>query len=199
MTSAKRLSLTQQAHQQLTAYLHEGDVVIDATAGNGHDTVFLAKAVGESGFVYAFDVQEQAIRSTKQTLEENHLTQNVRIFHACHSMLKNKIDAHHQGEISAIVFNLGYLPGSDKSIITQAPNTLLALESACEVLAPRGLISILIYPGHQGGDQEKERVFEWLDAKCDSGEYVHEMIQNRENTTSPILVTLKRKINLQAR
>lgn len=192
MTSAKRLSLTQQAHQQLTTHLHEGDVVIDATAGNGHDTVFLAKAVGESGFVYAFDVQEQAMRSTKHRLEENHLTQNVRILHACHSTLKNKIDAHHQGEISAIMFNLGYLPGSDKSIITQAPNTLLALESACEVLAPRGLISILIYPGHEGGNRERDAIFKWSAENGKGNLHIESQISDPKNTLSPVLLTLQK-------
>ena len=35
-------------------HLGEGDVAVDFTMGNGGDTLFLSKTVGESGRVYAF-------------------------------------------------------------------------------------------------------------------------------------------------
>lgn len=132
-----------------------GDFAIDATAGNGHDTVFLAGAVGESGKVLAIDIQEQAILSTAARLESEGLRDRVKLHLGCHSELAKTV-----GEQSprAIVFNLGYLPGGDHELITRTEKTLKALSVAAEILIPGGILAIVCYPGHQGGCEEAAAV-----------------------------------------
>ena len=115
-----------------------GDHVIDATAGNGHDSLFLAQLVGMSGHVYSFDVQESAIESTLLRLAD--WRDNTTVIHAGHETIKNYVHA----EISAAVFNLGYLPGADHSIITRPETTIKAIESCLKLLKVGGLIVLVV-------------------------------------------------------
>lgn len=161
-------NLTEQVHQELRQHLKTGDVVIDATAGNGYDTTFLASVVGIEGKVFAFDIQDQAIDNTRQKLVALSLNQSVVLIKACHSLLLQNIPACYTGNIQCIIFNLGYLPGSDKSCITRAATTLQALEQSIELLADNGLLSIMLYPGHEGGQQESEKVLKWIDQLPDN-------------------------------
>ena len=162
-------SLTEQAQQLLSEKLQTGDYVVDATAGNGHDTLFLAKQVGTEGMVYAFDIQQHAISNTQQLLFENNLPHRVRLFQNSHEhLLKYIPEALHQN-ISAVMFNLGYLPGSDKNCITTTETTLTALKQSMQLLKPGGLLSIMLYPGHPGGKEEAQAVLQWagqLPATC---------------------------------
>ena len=141
------------AHDWISRVVSPGDAVVDATAGNGHDTVFLARLVGPSGQVHAFDVQEEAIRATRERLEkEGLLTPSVRLHLASHDRLAELVG----GPVKAIVFNLGYLPGGDKKTVTRTECTLAALEQAAALIAPNGLLSVMCYPGHEGGKEEAE-------------------------------------------
>ncbi|MBT8778922.1 class I SAM-dependent methyltransferase [Akkermansia muciniphila] len=147
------------AHGWISSVVHPGDTVADATAGNGHDTVFLARLAGPAGHVHAFDVQEEAIRSTRERLEEaGLLTPSVHLHLASHDRLAELVS----GPVKAIVFNLGYLPGGDKKTVTRTDSTLAALEQAAALIAPNGLLSVMCYPGHEGGDAEAEAVEAFL-------------------------------------
>lgn len=158
-------SAVKWAQLLMTDRLQAGDVVLDATAGNGHDTLFLARLVGPSGHAYAMDVQEAAVTETHRRLLEAGLSEdNFTVIHAGHETMKEKVSPEHQGKIAGIMFNLGYLPGSDKTVITQTGTTLTAVNAALDLLRPGGLLTIAVYPGHEGGAQEQRELSQWAAA-----------------------------------
>ncbi len=120
---------------------------------NGHDTLFLAKLAKQ---VYAFDIQEQALEKTSQRLQEAGLT-NIELILQGHETVDQFVT-----EVKAAIFNLGYLPSADKSIITQPQTTLEALEKLCQMLIKGGRIAIMIYYGHDGGDIERDAVMDFV-------------------------------------
>lgn len=138
-----------------------GEVVVDATVGNGYDTAFLARLVGSSGHVVGFDIQERAIQTTRQRLTAYGLSDRATLLLRGHQHLSDLIDTGDQfgaTGLRCVVFNLGYLPGADKSVITRADTTLTAIRAACNMLAPGGLVTIMVYPGHIGGREEADAV-----------------------------------------
>lgn len=147
------------SHQLLQEALYEGDTVIDATCGNGNDTLFLSSLVGESGRVFAFDVQQQAIEATRRKLTENEIT-NTCLLHRSHEDVGQYLEE--TEEIGGAVFNLGYLPGSDKSIITKGEETVFAVKTMLPFLRKQGIIVLVIYHGHDGGAKEKETVLPYV-------------------------------------
>ena len=147
-------------------HLKEGDVVADFTMGNGHDTLFLSKAVGESGFVYAFDIQPAALESTEKRLVENGAPRNYKLICDSHHNAKNYIDK----KIKVGMFNLGYLPGSDKTITTKRETTLSAIEAAIDLMDSDAILLIAVYPGHEEGEIEGELINEML-SKLDRKKY----------------------------
>lgn len=138
-----------------------GDIVIDATCGNGHDTLFLASHLS-SGLLYTCDIQLKALETTKKMLEEK-LTPNqlerIRFLHICHSQFPEEIEAQ---SVKLIVYNLGYLPGGDKSITTQSKTTLKSIKHAISLVMPGGAISITCYPGHPAGEIEEKEILEFV-------------------------------------
>jgi len=155
-------SLTQIAQQGISSCINEGDRVIDATIGNGHDTLFLAQQVGRNGTVYGFDVQPQALSNTAERLKQHQCNRQVQLFLDSHANLSAHLETELHHQIKAIMFNLGYLPGSDKQCMTQTDSTLKALTLALQYLHPEGVLSIIVYPGHAGGDVEARAVMHWL-------------------------------------
>ncbi len=155
--------LTEQAHRYLARYLQSGDWALDATAGNGHDTLFLAEQVGPNGHVWAFDIQAVALESTAQRLRAAGLEERVTLIQASHARMLAILPQVVIGRIKAIQFNLGYRPGGDKRLITRPETTLPALTAACRLLHPEGLISLLVYPGHPGGAKEYQAILAWLE------------------------------------
>jgi len=152
-------SAVEWAQRVVSEHLRPGDVAVDGTAGNGHDTLFLAQKVSPSGRVFAFDVQESALEGTRQRVSDAGMTdEQVITLCAPHETLAHTLPAEIRGKVQAFMFNLGYLPGSDKTRITMADTTLLALASALDWLAPRGIMTVVVYPGHPGGDEEAEAV-----------------------------------------
>lgn len=152
------LRLLDLQKQLILSHLGEGDVAVDFTMGNGYDTEFLSKTVGEQGHVYAFDIQEQAVASTAAHLRESGCPDNYTLIHASHHTVKDYV----KGPIKAGMFNLGYLPGGDKSITTMRATTMPAIEAAIELLGPKSILSVAIYPGHEEGDAEGKMVSEYL-------------------------------------
>lgn len=139
-------------HSLLATHLCEGARAIDATMGNGHDTLQLARLVGATGTVYAFDIQAQALAATTALLEAENLQSRAVLIQDSHSRLADYV----REPVSVIVFNLGYLPGADKSKATQADTTLLAVQQALPLLEPGGLLLIAVYWGHPAGRQERD-------------------------------------------
>ena len=152
--------VTHLAHDLISERLRSGQTAIDATAGNGYDTLFLARLVGKGGHVHAFDIQEAALDSTRSRLAHE-LCETPVSYHLCsHALLIEKATA-----ASAITFNLGYLPGTDHSTITQRVSTLAALEASLRILTPGGILTCICYPGHAGGLEEAEAVLTWAHEK----------------------------------
>ncbi len=148
-------------HKQfLLTHIKPGDTVADFTMGNGHDTLWLSQTVGEEGHVYSFDIQAQAIESTKKLLTEENAPENYTLIHDSHANAKEHIPC----KIKAGMFNLGYLPGGDKSITTKHDSTLLAVDAAIELLDNDGIILIAVYPGHAEGTVEGNMLYEKLSA-----------------------------------
>ncbi len=162
-----RPPLTRIAHLRLAAHLGQGDLALDATAGNGHDTLFLARQVGPGGRVFAFDLQPTALERTRQRLREQSLLERVTLHQAGHERMKELLPGEAWGRLSAVMFNLGYLPGSDKGLVTLPETTLPALEQALAALRPGGLLSVLAYRGHPGGKEESVAVARMLKARRD--------------------------------
>ena len=159
MTKAKYLTkITDINKLYLEQILNEGDIVVDATMGNGYDTKYLAQKVGENGFVYAFDVQEEALKSTIKKLEKENLDARVKLILDGHE----NMDKYIEGEVSCVLFNLGYLPRAKHQIITQPQTTIKAIEHSLNLLKPHGIVSIAIYTGHPGGMDEKNSVYEFV-------------------------------------
>lgn len=146
---------TDLLHTILRGEISNGDLVIDATAGNGHDTVFLARAVGPKGKVIAIDIQAQAILSTREKLEAEGLVHRVFLHQSSHTSIA---DLASNSSVKAIVFNLGYLPGADRSIATNTGDTLEALALAVTLLIPGGILAAICYPGHSEGKREAASV-----------------------------------------
>ncbi|OSB12204.1 16S rRNA (cytosine(1402)-N(4))-methyltransferase [Paraclostridium bifermentans] len=146
--------------------INEGDIVIDATMGNGYDTKYLAEKVGENGLVYSFDVQEEAIKSTKKRLEKAELIDRVNLILDGHQ----NMDMYVNKEVSCVMFNLGYLPRAKHQVITKPETTLEAIKKSLELLKPNGVVSIAIYTGHEGGMEECDEVFGYV-SKLDQSEY----------------------------
>ncbi|MDW8565293.1 MULTISPECIES: class I SAM-dependent methyltransferase [Staphylococcus] len=139
-------------------HTHDESIVIDATCGNGHDTLFLAQHV-TNGCVHAFDIQEAAILNTQQKTKDFN---NVIIHQASHSEVKKYIPAESHGVVDAAIFNLGYLPKGDKSVVTLPNSTIAAIEAIFDILSSEGIIILVIYPGHEEGKIERDAVINYL-------------------------------------
>mgnify|MGYP001000210867 CR=1 FL=1 len=142
----------------MTYYVEEGHIVLDCTVGNGNDTLFLAKLVGETGKVYGFDIQSMAINITKNKLLEKNLEERVTLINDGHE----NIDKYIEQKIDFAVYNLGYLPNGDRAIKTNASTTLESIKKALNLLHSNGLLLVTCYIGHEGGLEEKEEIENFL-------------------------------------
>ncbi|MFU8789995.1 MAG: class I SAM-dependent methyltransferase [Methylobacter sp.] len=187
----KLISLVNVAHDLIRARLRPGGNAIDATVGNGHDTLFLAGRVAPSGHVYGFDIQQAAIDATREKFGQTPLSASLTLFHASHADMEQKIPPQLHGKINAIMFNLGYLPGSDKSVITRTDSTLSALTAASRILSVGGIITLLAYPGHPGGDTETEQVTNWC-GQLDSRQFaVNTFYSSEHKDSAPRLFVIR--------
>lgn len=164
----------------------KGETVIDGTAGNGYDTLFLAQLVGENGKVFSFDVQQEAINSTQSKLNEANI-QNVSLILDGHQNVLNYV----KEEVSAAIFNLGYLPGSDQSITTSGETTWKAVTDILSLLKKNGLIVLVIYHGHEEGKVERHYLEDCL-ATLDSGTTQVLQYQFINRSTAPFIVAIEK-------
>lgn len=147
-----------QSHEIIGKIVKPGDTVIDATAGNGGDTVFLAGLVGPAGHVWSFDIQQQALDRTLEKLKQSNLEGIVTLICDSHS----DMDAYVRGPVRAVMFNLGYLPGGDHNIGTRGPSTVTAIKKATELIEVNGLVTVVVYYGGDSGFEEKEQVLDFV-------------------------------------
>ena len=174
----------EMAHDFLAQVITQEDIVVDATMGNGHDTLFLAKLAKQ---VYAFDIQEQALEKTSQRIQEAGLT-NVDLILQGHETVDEYVT-----EVKAAIFNLGYLPSADKSIITQPQTTLEALEKLCQMLIKGGRIAIMIYYGHEGGDIERDAVLDFV-SQLPQQEYTATIYRTLNQINNPPFLVMIEKL-----
>lgn len=178
-----------QSKQYLKEIVRPGDRVIDATAGNGHDTLFLAKLVGETGQVLAFDIQEQAIASTKKRLQEADVISWCQVILDSHANLEKYIES----PIRAVVFNLGYLPGAEHEVTTESTSTWQAIETALKWLEPGGRIVIVIYHGHVSGKLERQALLNQVSTlPQEEVQVFHSAFLNQKNSPPELLVIEKK-------
>jgi len=166
--------LTRLAHELLTPYLSTGDIAVDATAGNGHDTLFLAQQVGPTGRVHAFDIQSSALDSTRERLRQAACETPLRLHPVSHAEMLHQLPTDLRGRVAAITFNLGYLPGADRQTVTHSESTLAALRQSLLLLRPGGALSVLAYRGHPGGREEALAVGDWCEQEVTLDHQAHE-------------------------
>lgn len=171
----------------IAPHIKKGGVVADFTMGNGHDTLWLSNAVGEDGKVYAFDIQASALESTEKFLESQNAPKNYILIHDSHANSQNYI----KEKICAGVFNLGYLPGGDKSVTTMRESTLKAVNSAIELLDRDGIVLIAIYPGHPEGYLEGQMLLEELQ-ELNRKEYCVGHFEILNSKTSPFFIFIEK-------
>lgn len=194
------LKQLEMAHWMLKDIIKTNDVVVDATMGNGYDTQFLAE-LGAN--VYAFDVQEEALNATEKRLDDagiknqifkknlsNLLTEpSVNLVLSGHEKLSEYV----KEPIKAAIFNLGYLPKTDKSVVTKADTTLTALDALTNQLVVGGRIAIMIYYGHEGGMEEKDAVIKWTSSLPQKDWEVTSYAPLNQIHTPPILVLIEKR------
>jgi predicted methyltransferase len=151
------------AGRVLKSVVRAGDIAVDATAGNGNDTALLARLVGESGRVHAFDVQAEAIANTRERLLREGLADRVVLHETGHEGLLDVLPAESRDRVSAVTFNLGFLPYGEQGIVTNPETTILALDASLSILAPGGVITVVCYTGHPGGALEAGAVHAWCE------------------------------------
>ncbi len=179
------------SHFLFSRHLDQGDRVVDATVGNGHDTVFLARLVGESGLVWGFDVQKTALKKTRHKLQQKNLTERVKLIHDGHEEMGSYIE----NEVGGVLFNLGYLPGSNKEVITTPQTTIAALKAGLRLLKNGGLIVLVVYTAHQGGAKEKNRLYDFCSQLDDSAYNVlHYHFINQKSEPPQVLGIQKRPL-----
>lgn len=149
------------ARSLMQRVIRPGSIAIDGTVGNGHDTLFLAELVGENGHVFGFDIQEQAILHTKKLLVENKVEERAILFQKGHETIEDSLPAEFHGKINGAMFNLGYLPGGDKTVVTKPETTIAAINQLINMMAKGGILALVIYPGHEEGAIERDQVLEF--------------------------------------
>ncbi|MEO0576380.1 MAG: class I SAM-dependent methyltransferase [Pseudomonadota bacterium] len=179
------MRLTQRAHRALEQHVSVGDVVVDATVGNGHDTVTLAALVGPSGHVFGFDIQQQAIDATARRVATAQFQERVTLLHQSHDTLITTLARAGVSSVKAVVFNLGYLPGSDKSVTTTTISTQNALDQSLSLIGESGLLCIMAYRGHPAGRIEFDMIEQWTAGLLRTSQWQCE--RNAANNDGPVL------------
>lgn len=185
---------TELAMAVTSAYVREGDFVIDATCGNGHDTYALAKMVGSKGMVLAIDIQEPAITKAKHLIVQEGID-NVTFVQSDFRFLR-RLSEEVSGDKapSAVVFNLGYLPGGDKDVTTKAEDTCFAVEEALRMIRIGGIVTVVLYSGHTEGAKEKSALMNWAEQLPGSlFHVVYANMLNQKNAPPEILWITRKK------
>jgi tRNA G37 N-methylase Trm5 len=178
------------SHKIIKDYVKDGDFVIDATCGNGNDTLFLSGLVGETGKVFSFDIQKIAILNTKEKLNLSSFQNNACIILDSHENMDKYVD----NNIKAVMFNLGYMPGGDHKVSTTYEKSIPAIKKALSLLCKNGIITIVIYSGGNTGFDEKNKVLDFLE-KIDYTKYTTTLHSYINRPNNPPMVAVIEKIN----
>ena len=179
------LSILNRARLLMKENLKKTDLVIDATTGNGKDSLFLLSII-EDGHLFGFDIQKEAIKNTNDLLKEKF--NNYTLFNTGHENMYKTLKEY-ENKISLIVFNLGYLPRGNKEITTKVDTTIKAIKDSINLLNKKGHIVITIYPGHNEGLKESEKVKEFLKK---SNNLTYKEYHNTNNPTAPYVINIKK-------
>lgn len=177
-------SILNRVHERFCYYIKPNSLVIDATIGNGNDTLYIAN-IATKGHVFGFDIQKQAIDNTKKLLKEKTFN-NVTLYQENHTNMKDVLKEY-IGKISLITFNLGYLPNGDKKVSTNVKDTISAIKASLELVHNKGIILITVYPGHEEGLKESNKLKEFLKDKNVTYYY------NTDNKEAPYLIEIKKE------
>ncbi len=177
------------SHWLFNNYLDKHDILIDATCGNGKDTLFLANKLNSEGKLYAFDIQKEAIENTKHKVKVNTLKGNINYINDGHENMDEYVDE----SVDGIIYNLGFLPGSNKDIKTEKDTTITSLNKSLDLLNVGGLIVAVIYSEHEGGFDEKEAVLNFA-RKLNYKKYnvLHYHFINQKKTPPEVIAIKKR-------
>lgn len=181
------------AHLLWRQFVKAGDWVIDATCGNGYDTLHLARLAlaKDTGAIFGCDLQEVAIQNTRERLQvhlEPDLLKQVHLKRACHATY---LKGFANNSVKLIVYNLGYLPGGDKAITTMTASTLESLQTALACIKPGGAVCLTCYPGHEAGKKETEEVLAFA-KKLPPAQWSCSHHQWFARATSPSVLILQR-------
>jgi Putative rRNA methylase len=182
--------LTAAATSWIEAALFDGALAVDATVGNGYDTLFLAHRVGPKGRVLGFDVQKAALAGARELLKFVGSLDRVSFIHDSHSRLTDHLPP--QAAIQGAMFNLGYLPRGNRQIITRPETTVMALGGVLANLAAQGRITILVYRGHEEGVLEYVKVREFLEQLSDEEWTVEEFASTSDSPIAPRLFRIQK-------
>lgn len=183
--------LTAEAANWLQEALFEGAFTVDATVGNGFDSLFLAHRVGRTGTVLGFDVQKRALGDAREMLKFAGTIDRARFIHDSHSHLESYIEPDQL--INGAMFNLGYLPRGDRRIITRPETTIPAVAAVLRHLTPGGRITVLAYRGHEGGAFEYVQLREYLEGLSAELVSVEELAGSNDSETAPRLFRILKK------
>ncbi len=183
----KKYQITQWCHKFIRDHVQEGDICIDATAGNGNDTLLLCELVGETGKVIAFDIQETAVRATKKRLEEHGMAGRAEVLLESH---ENMMKHAKEGTVNCITFNFGYLPGGNHALATKKESSIKAIHQGMTLLKKGGMMSLCIYSGGDSGFEERDGILEEL-KQLDGRQYlviVSEYYNRPNNPPIPAMI-----------
>ena len=182
------MRLVDHAKKFISGSISKGSICIDLTCGNGLDTFFLCEIAGESGKVYSFDLQQEAVDITMALISRTQRIASCEITQACHSQFSSHIPFSFKENVSAVMMNLGYLPGGDHQTTTTPEITEKALESAYEWLRPDGVLSVIAYRGHPGGKLEDSAVQKLIN----KNQWNCQIECGNKKETSPILYMIRK-------
>ena len=175
------------SREYASSVVKPGDTVVDATCGKGRDTVLLANIAGKKGHVYAFDIQEKSILLTKTLITNNNIN-NVTIINDGHENMDKYIST----GVTCIMFNLGYLPGTDHSLSTKGSTTIIAIQKAMDLLCTRGIITIVIYQGGDTGFEERDMVIEFCQGINQEQFTVQKTTFENQKNNPPIFICIEK-------
>ena len=186
----KQSQITYWCHEVIRSQSQKGGLYIDATMGNGNDTLMLCELAGETGEVFAFDIQEQAVKATRTLLEKYEVTAKYHLMLDGHENMDNYVQP---GSVDVICFNFGYLPGGDHEIATRASTSIVAIQKGLELLKSGGMMSLCVYSGGDTGFEERDCILDFLKG-LPAREYtviVNQYFNRGNNPPMPIFIFKK--------
>ncbi|MFA9559101.1 class I SAM-dependent methyltransferase [Evansella sp. AB-rgal1] len=181
------------ARELLTRAVYHGDIVVDGTAGNGHDTLFLANLVGEHGKVYSFDIQTTAIDATRKRLSDHQVLDRVELIHDGHENIDKHFLPDHAQQVAGAIFNLGYFPGGDKEIVTTAETTISAIQQLLHSLKKEGILVLVVYHGHPEGQKERDELLPFVQSLPQEQYHVLQYGFTNQRNNPPFIIAIEKR------